>query len=256
MTDALRPRLDAMREGGTLLAAVLGAVAAAVRPGITTAALDAIAAKQIREAGAQPAFLGYRGYPAVLCTSRNSVVVHGIPRADEVLAAGDIIGLDLGLVFQGFYTDMAVTVPVGTVSADVRRLLATAWDALEAGLTTIHDGVRTGDVGSAIQRVVEGRGFGVVRDLVGHGVGAAIHEDPSVPNFGRPGTGTLLTAGMTIAVEPMIARGQPAVETLADGWTVVTRDRSLAAHVEQTVAVTREGIEILTPFPHGLDPRH
>lgn len=242
-------RSIAMREGGQRLARVLQSVIEAVRPGVTTGELDAIAEAGICAAGGTPSFKGYNGYPASLCTSVNAAVVHGIPRADWELHEGDIVGLDIGMVYDGAYTDMAFSVGVGKISEQVQQLLKITRESLRRGLREVRSGVHTGDIGAAIQSYVEAAGFGVVRDLVGHGVGNAIHEEPQVPNFGRAKSGDLLRAGQTIAVEPMVTAGNYAVHTLADGWTVVTRDGSLAAHFEQTIAVTDKGYELLTPFP-------
>jgi methionyl aminopeptidase len=242
-------RIAAMREGGQRLARVLQSVIEAVRPGVTTGELDVIAEKGILAAGGTPSFKGYNGYPASLCTSVNEGVVHGIPRDDWKLNEGDIVGLDIGMVYDGAFTDTAFTVGVGSISAQAQQLIVVAREALRRGLRLVRAGVRTGEVGAAIQKHVEAAGFGIVRDLVGHGVGNAIHEDPQVPNFGPAKSGEVLRAGQTIAVEPMVTAGNYAVRTLSDGWTVVTRDGSLAAHFEQTVAVTDKGHEILTPFP-------
>lgn len=242
-------RITAMREGGMRLARVLHSVMQIVRPGATTGELDALAEQQIRESGGKASFKGYRGYPASLCTSVNEAVVHAIPRPDWKLRRGDIVGLDIGMVYNGYYTDMAVTVPVGEVGQSAKIFLAAARKALRIGLAAVRDCALTGDVGAAIQKYVEGAGYGVVRDLVGHGVGQSVHDEPQVPNFGRSGTGAVLHAGQTIAVEPMITQGDYRVRTLPDQWTVVTQDGSLAAHFEQTVAVTERGCDILTPFP-------
>lgn len=239
-----------MRRGGAVLAEALSIVAAAVRPGISTAKLNALAEASLREHGATPSFLGYgpsaNPYPATLCTSVDTAVVHGIPSLGAVLTEGQIIGLDLGCWYEGLCTDMAVTVPVGTVSPQARKLIKVTEAALREGLRQCRAGMRVGDVSHAVQAYVEDNGLSVVRALVGHGVGRAVHEEPSVPNFGQAGRGVKLEAGMTIAVEPMVNAGRAAVVTLADGWTVVTADGSLSAHFEHTVLVTERGCEILT----------
>jgi methionyl aminopeptidase len=243
--------IAAMRAGGKILAQALEAVVAAVRPGVTTAELDQVAEAKLTSLGATPSFLNYGAelgnpFPATLCTSVNNAVVHGIPQNKTPLAEGDIVGLDIGCWYQGFCTDMAVTVPVGKVSPEAQKLIAVTAKALSLGLAEVKAGVRVGNVGAAVQAYVEANGFSVVRQLVGHGVGRAVHEDPQVPNFGRRGSGAELKAGMTIAVEPMVNQGGVEVETLDDGWTVVTADGSLSAHFEHTVLVTTKGCDILT----------
>ncbi|MBI3963568.1 MAG: type I methionyl aminopeptidase [Candidatus Kerfeldbacteria bacterium] len=237
---------DAMRRGGHRLATLLHALAADVRPGMTTAALDRRARSLLAEHSDTPAFLGYRGYPAVLCTSRNAEVVHGIPRDDTVIRSGDILSLDFGIITDGWYSDMAVTIPVGAVSSADQALIDATRDALAAAIRIVRPGVHIGDIGATVQALVEGRGFGVVRDLVGHGIGRELHEDPQIPNVGVAGQGSVLRAGMAIAIEPMVTAGGYAVRFLDDGWTVVTTDGSRAAHFEHTVLVTRDGGEILT----------
>lgn len=238
--------LLAIRRSGSILADALSLVASAVKPGITATDLDTIAERRIRELGGQPAFKGYHGYPASLCVSRNAVVVHGIPTADLVLASGDVVGLDLGVVYHGLYTDMARTVGVGSVKPKVQSLLEVTRNALQVGIRTVAAGRTTGDLGAAIQAVADEAGYGVIRDLVGHGVGRAIHEEPSISNYGQAGTGEVLRSGMTIAIEPMFTLGGYDVVTDADGWTVRTSDGSIAAHEEHTVLVTSGGCEILT----------
>lgn len=252
-TDAER---EALRRCGVILSQSLGAVVAAIRPGISTKELDEIAERAIRGAGATPSFLGYQGYPASLCVSVNDEVVHGIPKSDAILKDGDVVGLDLGAEFKGIHTDMATTVAVGTPSKDIERLIDTTRHALAAGLKAIHDGCTTGDIGAAVQSTVEKEKFGVVRDLVGHGVGHHIHEEPSLPNFGVRGTGERIAEGMALAVEPMVTSGAYAVVTDTDGWTVRTRDGSHAAHEERTVLVTKRGFELITPWDHGKTARH
>ena len=235
----------AMQHPGEIVAGAHGVVRDALRPGITTKELDRLVEEYIRERGGKPAFKGYRGFPASVCASVNDEVVHGIP-GDRVLQQGDIVGVDIGVQAGGFYSDAAQTLPVGTPSADVRRLLQVTRAALYAGISRAQAGNRVGDVSWAVQELVEEAGFSVVRTLVGHGIGRSMHEDPQVPNFGEPGKGPQLKPGMAIAIEPMVNAGEPDVEVLPDKWTVVTRDGSLSAHFEHTVAVTEEGPMILT----------
>lgn len=235
-----------MREAGAIVAAVLAELVRAAVPGASTEDLDKIAAAGIRKRKAKPAFLGYRGFTKTLCASINEEVVHGVPRADRVLKEGDIIGLDLGCILKGFYADSAVTVGVGKVSAQARELMKVARESLERGIEAAVPGKRLGDVGHAVQSRVEEAGFSVVREFVGHGIGRALHEDPAVPNFGKPGTGLRLAPGMVIAIEPMVNAGGPDVRILEDKWTAVTADGSLSAHFEHTVAVTEDGPRILT----------
>jgi methionyl aminopeptidase len=227
---------------------VLEDLAAMVAPGVSTADLDAAAEAKVRAAGAEPAFKGYRGYPATLCASVNEQVVHGIPNRRQ-LASGDIVSLDMGVKLNGFYGDSAVTVPVGAVSDEVKRLLRATQEALEAGIAQVRVGGRISDIGHAIQAFVEAQGFSVVREFVGHGIGAALHEEPQIANYGEPGRGPRLAEGMTLAIEPMVNMGKPAVRLLADGWTAVTKDGSLSAHFEHTVAVTKNGPDVLTLRP-------
>lgn len=240
-----------MRETGRIVARVLDAVEAACLPGVSTAELNEVASRELRRAQAKSAFLGYapRGmtpYPAVLCTSVNDVVVHGIPRADVVLKEGDIVGIDFACFKDGFCADAARTVAVGVISAQARGLLETTRAALEAAIGQCVPGARLGDVGHAVQSLAERRGLGVVRDLVGHGIGRAMHEQPSVPNVGQPDRGLRLRTGLVIAIEPMLTLGDPGVETLPDGWTIVTRDGRWSAHAEHTVAITDDGPQLLT----------
>ncbi len=225
---------------------VLRELAAAAVPGTTTAELDRLAEARARARGAEPAFLGYHGYPASVCISVNDEVVHGIPSPRRVLQEGDIVGLDFGVVLKGWYGDSAVTVPVGRVSEAARRLLEVTSGALAAAVGAARPDARVGDLGAAVQGHVEPLGFSVVRDFVGHGIGRRLHEPPQVPNFGVPGTGARLRPGMVLALEPMVNAGRFEVETLDDGWTAVTQDGSLSAHFEHTVAVTEDGPEILT----------
>ena len=237
--------IEQMRRANVLVAEVLAELASMVKPGVTTAELDAAAERLVRAAGAEPAFKGYRGYPATLCASVNDEVVHGIP-GDRAVSEGDIISLDMGVKLDGFYGDSAVTVPVGQVSDDVQRLLRVTQEALQKGISQVRLGGRVSDIGHAIQEHVEAAGFSVVREFVGHGIGAQLHEEPQIANYGEPGRGPRLAEGMTLAIEPMVNMGKPAVKVLSDGWTAVTKDGSLSAHFEHTVAVTKDGPLILT----------
>ena len=237
--------IEKMRTANVLVADVLAELASMVAPGVTTAQLDAAAERLVRAAGAEPAFKGYRGYPATLCASVNEQVVHGIP-SDRALLEGDIISLDMGVKLNGFYGDSAVTVPVGRVSDDVQKLLRVTRESLDRGIAQVRLGGRVSDIGHAIQQHVEGNGFSVVREFVGHGIGASLHEEPQIANYGDPGRGPRLAEGMVLAIEPMVNMGRPGVKVLGDGWTAVTRDGSLSAHFEHTVAVTKAGPLVLT----------
>jgi methionyl aminopeptidase len=237
--------IERMRAANALVADVLAELAAMVKPGVTTQELDRVAERLVREGGAEPAFKGYRGYPATLCASVNEQVVHGIPSARQ-LVEGDILSLDMGVKLNGFFGDSAVTVPVGRISEDAQRLLLVTQEALQHGIAQVRVGNRVSDIGHAIQEHVERHGFSVVREFVGHGIGAALHEEPQIANYGEPGRGPRLAEGMVLAIEPMVNMGRPAVKVLADGWTAVTRDGSLSAHFEHTVAVTRQGPLVLT----------
>ena len=234
-----------MRRAGRLAAQAIQAVAEAVAPGITTGALDRIAEELIRTGGGVPSFKDYRGYPASICTSVNDEVVHGIP-GPRVLESGAIVAIDLGVLLEGFHADVAVTVPVGEVAPDVGRLLRVAEEALARGIAEAKPGARLGDVGWAIQSVIEAAGFSAVRDFAGHGIGRSLHEAPQILNVGVPRTGVVLRPGMTLAIEPMVTMGGPDVIIDGDGWTVRTRDGTLAAHAEHTVAIAATGAEILT----------
>ena len=243
--------IRALAEGGRILADVLRETAAHVKPGISTFELNEFAEKKIREHGALPSFKGYQGikrpFPAGLCTSVNNVVVHGIPKRNEMLKEGDIIGLDCGVIYKKLFTDAAITVPVGRAGELAQKLMETTRLALENAIHAAIPGGTIGDIGYAIQNTVEKRGFSVVRDLIGHGVGYAVHEEPAVPCFGRPGTGVMLEAGMVLAIEPMVNAGDfRVVFDDEDGWTVRTADGSLSAHFEHTVAITENGAVILT----------
>lgn len=241
-------QIEGIREAARLVARALREVGRAVRPGVTTAELDRLAEGFIRDHGARPAFQGYRGYPASICASVNDEVVHGIP-GPRVLADGDIVGVDVGVERNGWYGDAARTFAVGPVSDAAGRLLEVTREALARGIAQARAGQRVGDIAHAVQSHVEQHGFSVVRSLVGHGIGREMHEEPAVPNFGPPGRGPRLMAGMVLAIEPMVNVGGPEVVTRADGWTVATKDGSLSAHFEHTVAVSADGPEILSALP-------
>jgi methionyl aminopeptidase len=239
--------IELMARAGRIVAEVLALVRASVAPGVSTWQLDELAEEFIRShEGATPSFKGLYGFPATLCTSINAEVVHGIPSRKRVLAAGDILSVDVGVCVGGMHADSAITATVGEVSPDAQRLLDTTRRALSAGIAAARAGGHVGDIGSAVQQVADAEGLGVVRELVGHGIGAQFHEEPQVPNYGLPHRGPRLMTGMTIAIEPMINLGRPDVRTLADKWTVVTADGSLSAHFEHTVHVTEDGAQILT----------
>lgn len=237
--------LEIMRRGGRILSDVLGRLHEAIRPGVTTKALDRLAEAAITAAGAKPSFRGYRGFPASICTSLNEVIVHGIP-GTTVLGDGDIISIDVGVHYQGLHVDSAWTFPVGDIPSETAALLKTTEAALYAGIEQCRPRNRIGDVGHAIQQLAEGAGYSIVREYVGHGVGRQLHEQPHVPNYGPPGRRELLAPGMVLAIEPMVNAGGPETKALDDGWTVVSGDGSLSAHFEHSVAVTRDDHEILT----------
>jgi methionyl aminopeptidase len=240
--------IEKMRAANQLVARILDELSLLVQPGVSTADLDAEADARVHAAGAQSAFKGYRGYPATLCASVNDQVVHGIPNT-RPLASGDIISLDMGVKLNGYYGDSAITVAVGSVSDEVRTLLRVTEEALERGIAQVRVGGRISDIGHAIQAHVEANGFSVVREFVGHGIGASLHEEPQIANYGEANRGPRMAEGMTLAIEPMVNMGKPAVRVLSDGWTAVTRDGSLSAHFEHTVAVTKAGPDILTLRP-------
>lgn len=242
--------ISIMREAGMIVAQVLKVLREAVVPGISTGQLDQIAESEIRKRKAVPAFLGYRGYTATLCASINQEVVHGIPDVKRKLKPGDIVGLDLGCIVDGYYGDAAITVPVGKVSKESADLVETTQASLYKGIEQMQPGNRIGDISHAVQSYVESKGYSVVRAFVGHGIGRALHESPAVPNYGRAGTGLRLVPGMVLAVEPMVNQGGPEVHILNDGWTAVTDDEKWSAHFEHTIAVTEDGPEILTEV-HG-----
>ena len=239
--------VEHMRRAGKVVREVLNHVREQVRPGATTLDLENAAEAKLKELGAKAAFKGYHGYPCVLCTSVNSEVVHGIPSKKRVLKEGDIVSVDCGAIVDGFYGDAAITIPVGDKIDDkTQRLLVATQASLQAAIEAVRPGATLGDIGAAVQELVEAEGFSVVRDFVGHGIGTRMHEDPQVPNFGQRGRGMKLKEGMVLAIEPMVNAGKPGVEVLKDGWTAVTEDGSMSAHFEHTVAVTATGAMILT----------
>ena len=239
--------IELMAQGGKILAATVEHLRGSVRAGISTGELDQIAENFIRShEGATPAFKGLYGFPGSICTSINSEVVHGIPSRKRVLKDGDVVSIDVGVGFKGYFTDSAVTVPVGEIDTETQRLLAVTQDALAAGIAAAKPGNHVGDIGAAVQGVVERAKFSIVRDLVGHGIGTDFHEDPQVPNYGKPKHREKLVPGLTIAIEPMVNAGGPATKTLSDKWTIVTIDGSRSAHFEHTVAITESGPRVLT----------
>lgn len=238
--------LKAMRDAGRISARALKLAGEAVEPGVSTLEIDRIVRKYIEEQGATPSFLNYGGFPASACISVNDVVIHGIPRKNQILKQGDIVSIDVGAFYEGFHGDNAWTFPCGEVSKEAQDLMNATREGLFEGINAARPGNRLGDIGSAVQRYVEARGYSVVRDFVGHGVGAELHEDPSVPNYGTPGRGVRLLPGMTIAIEPMVNAGVHTVETLSDNWSVVTSDGKLSAHFEHSIAITPDGPVILT----------
>lgn len=239
--------IDRMAQGGAILAATLCVLEEAVQPGMSTLDLDRIAEDFIRSnAGARPSFKGLYGFPGSICTSINNEIVHGIPSRKRVLRDGDIVSIDIGVYFEGYHTDSATTVAVGEVAEDSVRLLEATRKALDAGVFAARAGNHIGDIGAAVQGVVENAGFTVVRELVGHGIGESFHEEPQVPNFGKPRRGTRLVPGLTLAIEPMVNAGRAETRTMPDKWTIVTVDGSRSAHFEHTVAITENGPRVLT----------
>ena len=238
--------LGLMKEACRISAGALQLIGKAIEPGVTTAELDRMAEKYILSQGAKPNFKNYQGYPATACISINNEVIHGIPSKKRILKSGDIVSVDLGAKFQGYNGDNAATFAAGDISPEAQRLCDVTRESLYEGIKAARAGGRIGDISNAIQRYVEARGFSVVRDFVGHGIGTQLHESPEVPNFGTPGKGIRLLPGMTIAIEPMINFGRPEVKILPDGWTVLTKDGSLSAHFEHTVAITPDGPQIMT----------
>jgi methionyl aminopeptidase len=239
--------IEKMAQAGAILVAALDEVEAKIRPGVSTAELDKLAERFIRSRGATPTFKGYRGFPGSICASPNAMIVHGIPGPYR-LKGGDIISVDVGVTLDGWVADAARTFPVRELEQDVQNLLAATEESLHAGVAECRDGNRMGDVSSAIQQVAEGAGLSVVRSLVGHGIGRSMHEDPQVPNYGKPGKGPLLEEGMVLAVEPMTTAGRAGVRVGGDGWAIFSQDGSPAAHFEFTVAITAAGPQILTPW--------
>ena len=245
--------IEAMRRSGKITAKVLGDLMRAAKPGMTTRDLDDMAETGIRSMGGVPTFKGYHGYPCSICTSANDEVVHGIP-GDNVLREGDLLSIDIGTTLDGYVSDTAVTIPIGEVGENARRLMRVTQECLMVGIGQMYKGKHLGDIGSAVQQHAEAHGYGVVRELVGHGIGTNMHEEPQVPNYGRAGGGLELRTGLVLAIEPMITEGHYAVETRKDGWTVVTADGKLAAHFEHTIAITDEGPKILTLRDIGEHP--
>lgn len=242
-----KQEIAAMRESGRMLATVLQLLKGKLQPGMSTKDLAVIAAEELKKLGGEPSFLGYQGFPDVICVSVNNEVVHGIPRVNKIIADGDIVGLDFGVTYKGMITDSAISVIAGKPKTKGHiDLLERTQKAMEVGIAAVHDGVRTGDIGSAIEGYLKRYPYGIVRDLVGHGVGHEIHEDPNIPNYGRPGTGPWLEKGMTIAIEPMVTLGTDRVFVAPDGWTILTADNAWAAHFEHTVLITETGADILT----------
>jgi len=247
-----REEIETMDRCNRVVAQILAEVAGQVEPGVTTADLDQLADRMCRDARVRPAFKGYRGYPCVLCTSVNEEVVHGIPSPKKVLKEGDIIGLDFGVVLDGYFGDAAVTVPVGRISREARDLLSATRESLRRGIAAARPGRRLSDISAAVQRHAESHGYTVVREFVGHGIGTSLHEDPQVPNYGTPGSGPVLKAGLVLAIEPMVNIGGPAVRIHADGWTASTLDGSLSAHFERSIAITEDGPLVLGGEVEGL----
>jgi methionyl aminopeptidase len=241
-TDA---EIKAMGESARIVARILDELRPLIQPGVRTRDLDAFAERRTRELGAKPAFKGYRGYPASVCISVNEEIIHGIPSA-RALKAGDLVSLDFGVLYEGFYGDAARSFPVGAVSPLAARLIAAAEASFHKGLEQMVEGRRVSDISHAVQTYVEAQGFSVIRSFVGHGIGQALHEEPQVPNFGFPGRGPKIRRGLVLAIEPMIAAGDWDVDIMDDGWTAVTKDRSLAAHYEETVALTEGGAVVLS----------
>jgi methionyl aminopeptidase len=238
--------IEKIRRAGLIVADALEAIRGIVRPGITTLALDEFAEQFIVATGAKPAFKGYRGYPKTLCTSVNSEVIHGIPSKDVVLKQGDIVSVDVGAIFEGFYGDAAITVPVGTITSEAERLMRVTEESLVRGIAEARPGNRLYDISHAVQSYVELNGYSVVREYVGHGIGRNLHEDPQIPNFGAPGQGPRLKAGMVLAIEPMVNAGGSATVVQDDHWTAATADGSLSAHFEHTIVIMPDGPMILT----------
>ncbi len=238
--------IEAMRESGKMLAMILSKLEKDAVAGMTTKDLASIAKNELRALGGQPTFLGYQGFPDVLCASVNDEVVHGIPSFNKILHSGDVVSLDFGVTYKGLITDGAITIILGDGSKEDKQLVDTTCYSLESAIKVMKAGVRVGDVSNAVQQVLDASKYGIVRDLVGHGVGHELHEEPNIPNHGKPGTGQQLLAGMTLAVEPMATRGSHKILTDNDGWTIRTTDGSRAAHFEHTILITKSGTEVLT----------
>ena len=238
--------IEKLRNSGRLVREILEEMRRRVQPGVTTLDLERFAEKRLRQLGVAPAFKGYRGYPCCLCASVNEEIVHGIPSGRRVLKAGDIVSLDLGIVLKGYYGDSALTVPVGEISEPLKKLLRVTEESLELAIQHVRAGNRLGDISAAVQQHAERNGFSVVREFVGHGIGREMHEEPQIPNFGKPGHGPLLKPGMVLAIEPMVTEGGNAVRVLDDHWTAVTADGGYSAHFEHMVAVTSNGPDVLT----------
>jgi methionyl aminopeptidase len=238
--------IEKLRNSGRLVREILEEMRRRVQPGVTTLDLERFAEKRLRQLGVAPAFKGYRGYPCCLCASVNEEIVHGIPSGRRVLKAGDIVSLDLGIVLKGYYGDSALTVPVGEISEPLKKLLRVTEESLELAIQHVRAGNRLGDISAAVQQHAERNGFSVVREFVGHGIGREMHEEPQIPNFGKPGHGPLLKPGMVLAIEPMVNEGGNAVRVLDDHWTAVTADGGYSAHFEHMVAVTSNGPDVLT----------
>ncbi len=235
-----------LKEGGKKLSNILDMVLKEAKPGVSAQELDDMAEEKIRETGGEPAFLNFSGYPATLCVSINEAVVHGIPSKNLILKEGDVVGVDIGMKYKGMYTDMAKTVGVGKISKEAKKLIKVTRESFFKGVGIIKEGARVGDIGEAVQKYVEKYGYSVVRSLAGHGVGHAVHEEPKVPNYGKKGTGEVLRAGMVLAIEPMVCEGHHELETHEDGWTAITKDRSVTSHFENTIVVTKKGYELIT----------
>lgn len=240
-----KQEVEKIAKASRIVASTLQALKSYVKPEMTTFMLDAFAEKRIFESGGVPAFKGYRNFPATLCVSVNEEVVHGIP-SEKILKDGDIVGIDLGVIFDGFYGDAAITIPIGKVDDNVLHLLDVTEKSLYAGISEGLEGGRLSDISHAVQVLVEREGYSIVTDFVGHGIGRSLHEEPQIPNFGPKGKGPRLREGMVLAIEPMVNLGKPQVEVLEDGWTAVSSDRSLSAHFEHTIAITKDGPVILT----------
>lgn len=237
--------IEKLRRSGRLVREILGELRDLAKPGVTTLELEEYAARRVAKAGAKPAFKGYRGYPCVLCTSVNDQIVHGIPNR-RPLKDGDIVSVDLGVILDGYVGDSALTIPIGEIPEETKRLLKVTEDALQVAIDRVRAGNRLGDVSAAIQRFVEQNGYSVVREYVGHGIGRDLHEEPQIPNYGQPGHGPVLREGMVLAIEPMVNAGGSTLRVLEDNWTAVTADGSYSAHFEHMVAVTKNGPDVLT----------